>query len=137
MMAAGGGRSKLVGLGKDARATLFNSLTEGRAAGEGADALARRIRTQVPRGPWSDVRTRARVIARTETAYAQNISTIRRSELAGLERALVFDNRTGFDDDICPGLDGIEVTLAEAQALAGDEHPNGTRSFSPLVQDEL
>jgi HK97 family phage portal protein len=137
MMAAGGGRSKLVGLEKDARVTLFNSLTEGRAAGEGADALARRIRTQVPKGPWSDVRTRARVIARTETAYAQNISTIKRSELAGLERALVFDNRTGFDDDICPGLDGIEVTLAEAQQLASDEHPNGTRSFSPLVQDEL
>ncbi len=136
MMASGGGRSKLVGLEADAKTSLFNMLTEGRAAGEGAEALARRIRADIPKGRWKDARIRARVIARTETAYAQNISTIKRSEFAGIERAIVFDNRTGFDDDICPQLDGIEVTLAEAQALAADEHPNGTRSFSPLVQEE-
>ena len=135
MMAAGGGRSKLVGLEKDAKTVLFNTLTEGRAAGEGAEALAKRIRADIPRGRFKDSRIRARVIARTETAYAQNISTIKRAEMAGAKMALIFDNRTGFDDDICPQLDGIEVTLAEAQSLAADEHPNGTRSFTPLFED--
>ena len=136
VVASGGRRAGLVDLGKDAKNTLFNALTEGRAAGEGAGALARRIRSEIPKGRYSSTQIRSRVIARTETAFAQNTSTIERSRAAGVERALVFDNRAGFGDDICPGLDGIEVTLAEAQALAADEHPNGTRSFSPLVQDE-
>lgn len=136
VMAAGGRRAGLVDLTTKARGSIFNALTEGRAAGEGADAMARRIRAEVPKGPWSSSGTRARVIARTETAFAQNTSTIERSRDAGIEMAIVFDNRTGFDDDICPQLDGIEVTLAEAEALAADEHPNGTRSFSPLVQED-
>lgn len=136
VIATGGRRAGLVDLTAKARGSIFNALTEGRAAGEGAEVLARRIREEVPKGPWSNARTRSRVIARTETAFAQNTSTIERSRDAGIERALVFDNRTGFDDDICPALDGIEVTLAEAEALAADEHPNGTRSFSPLIQEE-
>ena len=90
----------------------------------------------IPKGPWASAKVRARVVARTETAFAQNTSTLERSRAAGIERALVFDNRTGFDDDICSAMDGVEVTLAEAEALAADEHPNGTRSFSPLVQEE-
>ena len=136
VVSTGGTRAGLVDLEAGVKRTLFDALTEGRAAGEGPDALARRIRNDIPKGRWSDVRIRSRVIARTETAFAQNISTIERSRAADVQRALVFDNRTGFDDDICPALDGIEVTLEEAEALAVAEHPNGTRSFSPIVQSE-
>ncbi len=136
VVSTGGTRAGLIDLEAGVKRTLFDTLTEGRAAGEGPPALARRIRDDIPRGRWSDVRIRSRVIARTETAFAQNISTIERSRAADLQRALVFDNRTGFDDEICPGLDGIEVTLEEAEALAVAEHPNGTRSFSPIVQSE-
>ena len=48
---------------------------------------------------------------------------------------MIFDNRTGFDDDECPGLDGKIVSLEEAETLMGDEHPNGTRSFTPWYED--
>ncbi|KKK44499.1 hypothetical protein LCGC14_3167020, partial [marine sediment metagenome] len=97
---------------------------------------ARRVRVDIERGRYRDVQTRAKVIARTETAFAQSTSTIERSREAGVQMAIVFDNRTGFDDDICSAMDGITVTLDEAQALAADEHPNGTRSFSPLIQED-
>ncbi len=132
----GGRRAGLLDMTAKAKTSLFNALVEGREAGEGADALARRIRGNIARGPYGDVKTRARVVARTETAFAQSTSTIERARDAGVQMAIVFDNLTGFDDDICSGMNGIIVTLDEAQALAADEHPNGTRSFSPLIQED-
>ncbi|KKM07881.1 hypothetical protein LCGC14_1729490 [marine sediment metagenome] len=134
VVSAGGRRAGLIDMTERAKTSLFNAIAEGRAAGEGADALARRVRVDIERGRYRDVQTRAKVIARTETAFAQSTSTIERSREAGVQQAMVFDNRTGFDDDICSAMDGITVTLDEAQALAADEHPNGTRSFSPLIQ---
>ena len=134
VVSAGGRRAGLIDMTERAKTSLFNAIVEGRAAGEGADALARRVRVDIERGRYRDVQTRAKVIARTETAFAQSTSTIERSREAGVQQAMVFDNRTGFDDDICTAMDGITVTLDEAQALAADEHPNGTRSFSPLIQ---
>lgn len=131
---AGGRRAGLLDLTDKARNSMFGALTDGRAAGEGAVAMARRIRDEIPKGPWSSAKVRSQIVSRTETAFAQNTSTIERSREAGLEQALVFDNRTGFDDDICSAMDGVQVTLAEAEALAADEHPNGTRSFSPIIQ---
>ena len=136
VVTAGGRRAGLIDMTARAKTSLFGALTEGRAAGEGADALARRIRVDIERGRYQNVSTRARVIARTETKFAQNVSTIERARDAGVQMAIVFDNRTGFDDDICSAMNGVTVTLEEAQALAGDEHPQGTRSFSPIVQSD-
>jgi hypothetical protein len=40
-------------------------------------------------------RDRAQVIARTETKYAQNVSTIERARAGGVDRFTVFDGRLG------------------------------------------
>src|SRR3546814_5990703 len=91
--------------------------------------MAERILPQVEGGPWQSAETRALVIARTETKYAQNISTIERGRAAGVTSFIVFDGRLG------PGRskpdhierDGSIVSTVEAVAMAGAGHPNGTK----------
>jgi HK97 family phage portal protein len=136
VIAAGGRRSAMVDLTEQTKAAIFDALAEGRAAGEGADALAKRILGHVEGGPWGTAETRARVIARTETKYAQNISTIERARAGGVDMFIVFDGRLG------PGRskpdhiarDGSIVTAAEADEMAEAEHPNGTLSFAPYFE---
>jgi HK97 family phage portal protein len=133
VIAAGDRRSVLVDLDAQTRKAVFDALAEGREAGEGVEALAKRIAGYVEAGPWGSAETRARVIARTETKYAQNISTIERAKAGGIEQFVVFDGRLG------PGRskpehiarDGSIVSAAEADAMAEAEHPNGTLSFAP------
>lgn len=136
VVAAGGRRAAMVDLDQQTRKAIFDALAEGRAEGEGAEALAKRIVGHVDGGPWGTAETRARVIARTETKYAQNISTIERSRAGGVEMFIIFDGRLG------PGRskpdhiarDGSIVTAAEADAMAEAEHPNGTLSFAPYFE---
>lgn len=138
VVAAGGKRAGLVDLEKQTREALFDALTEGRADGLGADALARKIRDTVGSGPWRTPAIRAKVIARTETKFAQNIATVARAKDAGVEKFVVHDGRLG------PGRsspehiarDGSIVTAAVAEQMAQDEYPNGTLSFSPFFEDD-
>lgn len=133
IVAAGGRRSGLVDIEEQSRAAIFDALAEGRAAGEGADALAGRIADEIEGGHWDSPEIRARIIARTETKYAQNISTLKRGGASGIEKFIVFDGRLG------PGRskpshidrDGSIVDGATAEDMAEAEHPNGTLSFSP------
>ncbi len=137
VIAAGGRRAAMVDLNEQTKAAIFDALAEGRAAGEGADALAKRIVGMVEGGPWGTAETRARVIARTETKYAQNISTVERARAAGVTKFVVFDGRLG------PGRskpdhiarDGSIVSDSQAEAMAEAEHPNGTLSFAPHFGD--
>ncbi|MCH7902600.1 hypothetical protein IIC68_02490 [archaeon] len=131
----GGRRVGLIDLRKQTKDRLFRTIAEAREQGLGADAIARLIRNDIPKGPWSTVQMRARVIARTETKFAQNKSMMEFAKASGARNAMIFDNRTGFDDDECPALDGKIVSLEEAETLMGDEHPNGTRSFTPWYED--
>lgn len=135
---AGGRRAGLVDLDKQSRAALFDAIAEGRAAGEGAQQLADRIAAHIEGGPWSTPEIRARTIARTETKYAQNVSTIERARAGGVERFIVFDGRLGpgrsLDSHIA--RDGSIVSAAEAAQMAADEHPNGTLSFAPHFGDD-
>jgi HK97 family phage portal protein len=133
VIAAGGKRAKLVDLDEQTKSALFEALAEGRAAGEGPDALATRIQGMVEGGPWKSAETRARVIARTETKFAQNTSTIERGVAGGTSKFVVFDGRFG------PGRskpdhiarDGSIVDADRAREMADAEHPNGTLSFAP------
>lgn len=136
--AAGGRRSGLVDLTTQAREGLFDALAEGRAAGEGAAQLAERIGAHIESGPWGSSEIRARTIARTETKYAQNVSTIERARAAAVERFIVFDGRLGPDrsDPDHIARDGSIVTADEASQMASDEHPNGTLSFAPYFGDD-
>jgi len=117
---------------------LFAALEEGRAAGEGVDQLTLRIRDQVGGGPWHDPETRARTIARTETKYAQNVSTVARAQHEGIERFVVFDGRLGEGRSTPSHIarDGTIVTAEVAAQMADEEHPNGTLSFAPHIEED-
>lgn len=137
VVAAGGRRSGLIDLSSQSRRALFDALAEGRAAGEGAEQLAARIASHVEAGPWASAETRARTIARTETKYAQNVSTVARAQAEGVERFIVFDGRLGPGRSTPSHIarDGIVVTADEAARMAAEEHPNGTLSFSPYFEE--
>lgn len=134
IVAAGGKRVGLVDLDRQTKDRLFKELADGRALGEGPAALVQRIQDFVPAGTWTTAQIRSRAIARTETLHAQRLSSLTAYRDAGnVDAIMVFDNRTGFDDEECSALDGVIVTIDEAWSLMDDEHPNGTRSFAPVV----
>ncbi|MBN9333872.1 phage portal protein [Devosia sp.] len=136
--AAGGRRAGLIDIGKQSRSALFDAIALGRSEGEGAQALANRIAQHIEAGPWTTIEQRALTIARTETKYAQNVSTIERAKAAGVAQFIVFDGRFG------PGRskpdhiarDGSIVTAQEADRMAAAEHPNGTLSFAPYFGED-
>ncbi|RVK81397.1 phage portal protein [Sinorhizobium meliloti] len=136
--AAGGRRAGLIDLSAQSKAALFDAIAEGRSEGDGAIQLAARIAGHVEAGPWATPEMRARVIARTETKFAQNISTIERGRAAGVERFLIFDGRLGPGRSLPSHIarNGGIVTAAEAMQMAAEEHPNGTLSFSPHFGDD-
>lgn len=131
VIATGGRRAGLVDLSTQTKNALFAALEEGRAEGEGVGQLAKRMRGIVSRGPWSSVGVRSMVIARTETKHAQNVATIAQAREQAVDAFRVFDARLGPTDVVCESLDGAVVSPDEADQLAFDEHPNGTRSFTP------
>ncbi|ALJ14257.1 phage portal protein [Sphingopyxis macrogoltabida] len=138
IIAAGGRRAGIVDLQGQTRAAMFDAIAEGRAAGEGAEAIAGRIYPLVAAGASSDPEIRARRIARTETKYAQNISTIERGKAAGVTRFVVFDGRLGPGRSKLDHIarDGSIVGAARAVQMAEEEHPNGTLSFGPHFDEE-
>ncbi len=129
--ATGGTRAGLIDLSQQTKDALFKAIEQGRAEGLGADALARTIRDKIEAGPWSSVDQRAKIIARTETKYAQRISTLEMGKGQGVTQFRVFDARIGLTDAECESLDGIIVDAPTADELAASEHPNGTRDFVP------
>lgn len=73
---------------------------------------------------------RARTIARTELAYAQNTATFTRYQGAGVDRVTVLDNGVEDSDPVCTELNGTVQTLAWAKANPL-QHPNCLRTFAP------
>lgn len=134
IVATGGRRLGLIDLRGQVKNNLFRTITEARSQGLGPDAIARLIREDIPKGPWTSVEIRSRIISHTETKFAQNQSMIEYSKTSGATHMMIFDNRTGFDDEECSALDGVIVSIAEAESLMDDEHPNGTRSATPIYE---
>ncbi len=128
--AIGERRTLLVRLPETTRARVFQEIARGRELGEGVEAIARRLRDKVPAGPWSSPEVRARVIAKTEIKFAQNASMTQFGRQVPGAQMLVFDARAGQTDEVCLGIDGAVVTIEQADQLAIEEHPRGTRSFS-------
>ena len=132
-----GTRKGLVNLTEQTRTAMYKTLAEGREAGLGPEALARTIRDGISKGPWNSVETRARVIARTETKFAQNDSSLTIYESAeNVNMVLMFDAQIGDTDADCMARDGQTATFAEAESFMNTEHPNGTLSFAPVVEGE-
>ncbi len=129
-----GRRLGLLDLENETRDAMFEAIEQARSEGLGADAMASRIADLVSAGPWTTPEIRAQVIARTETKYAQNYSSLeayRSSET--VSDILIFDAQLGPTDAECEAINGETVSLEEAQRLMESEHPNGTRSFAPVV----
>jgi len=132
VMQQGGLNAGLIDLDAQTRDALFDALAEGRAEGMAGDNLARHIRGHIEAGPWGDVATRARVIARTEGGKAANVSTLEAARaMPETEHMQVFDDRIGFGDPDCVEANQSVVTIDEADAM-GLAHPNCTRSFVPI-----
>jgi HK97 family phage portal protein len=133
IIAAGGTRAGLVDVPAQTRQAIFDALAEGRTLGEGAQALANRIANSVEGGHWGNAETRARVIARTETKFAQNLSTLEAGRAAGVEEYVIFDGRFGEPRSELSHIarDGKIVSAEDARIMAENMRPNCTLSFAP------
>lgn len=98
------------------------------STGELGDRILERVReTFAGYEDW-----RADRIARTETAVAYNHGTVYASRQAGIRRVEVSD---GDGDEVCARANGQIWTLEEALANPV-AHPNCTRAFSPVFEDD-
>lgn len=133
IIATGGTRAGLIDIDAQTRQAIFDALAEGRAQGEGVQALANRIANQVEGGHWGNAETRARVIARTETKHAQNISTLEAGRAAGVTEYVIFDGRFGEPRSELSHIarDGKIVSAEDAMIMATNMRPNCTLSFAP------
>jgi hypothetical protein len=137
ILAAGGRRAGLVDLAGQTKDALFQALAEGprrRRRCHGAGQPHRRDGRSWPQRHAAD---RSRRIARTETKYAQNISTIERAKAAGVTSLIVYDGLLGPGRSLLTHIarNGSIVSIAEALTMADEEHPNGTLSFAPNFED--
>ena len=130
----GGKRVGLVDLNGQTKRSLFKALTEGRELGEAREQLARRIRDNITAGRFKSAAQRALVIARTETKYAQNVSSIASYRNSSVVRGLIiYDAQAGPTDEECESRDGDVIGFEEGETISLSEHPNGTLSFGPFV----
>jgi hypothetical protein len=74
---------------------------------------------------------RAELVARTETMLAYNESAIRGYGEFGIEQLEAID---GDFDDECAARDGQTFSIEDALAI--DEHPNGTLDWAPIWPDK-
>ena len=138
ILADGGRRAGLIDLPNATRAALFKALAEAREEGLGGVETATKIRDHVSRGRWREVAARALTIARTETAYAVNSSTIIASEYAeGVEGMRAWDAQQGPTDPECEERNGRIFSVEEAKAITSNEHPNGTLKWTPWVPPSI
>ena len=134
IISTGGTRKGLIDLDRQTKDALFKVLEEARTEGFGPPKVARMIRDQIPAGPWSSANVRSKIIASTETKYAQNASSLQAYKQAPEVTELqIIDAQLGPTDDFCEQVNGQIVSFEYAETLLIEEHPNGTRSFSPVV----
>ena len=75
---------------------------------------------------------RARLIARTETAFAQNESALATYEASqAIQQVEAVDDQMGHGDQPCSVRNGAMYSVAEAQGIT--DHPNGTLRWLPVI----
>lgn len=136
VVAEGGTRMGLIDMTAQTREAMYQTLEAARAAGMGPVESARLLRDGISAGPWGSVQTRAMVIARTETKWAQNVSAMavytQADTVTGIQ---VFDAQLGDTDADCEAMAGRIFSVQEAAMIAPLDHPNCTRNFAPVVGD--
>lgn len=133
IIATGGTRAGLIDLTAQTRQAIFAALRSGIEEGDGILALANRIANQVEGGQWNNPETRARVIARTETQFAQNRSVLETAKAAGAAELVVFDGIFGEPRSELSHIarNGKIVSAEDARIMADNMRPNCTLSFVP------
>ena len=129
------------------RKALFKGLAESRAAGYHPSSAATRrlIQQHVTAGRFTKMKDRfgkpnghvyrAKLIARTETMYAQNESALATYEASdAIEQGEIVDNQTGFGDADCIARNGFVGTLDECRKHIDQEHPQGTAQVLPVLK---
>lgn len=163
VIAKGGRHFALINVDKQTQDGIFKALAQGRTEGLGPREIARQIRYNVEgsgmypgvykdaydraiaRG-WSEAKAqlagdkaarqyRAEVISRTETKYAQNVSTLESAKASGtFDSMIAFDSQKGSFDEECDARNGQYYSFEEAEEQTALEHPNGTLSWSPAIR---
>jgi len=115
ILEAGGKRVGLLDLGEKTKDAMFRALADGRDAGESSRELSKRVQEYVTRGPWSTVKQRGDVIARTETNYAVGMSTLDAYESSPVVRGIMLiDAQLGPTDAECLPA-GTEIVALDAE----------------------
>ena len=137
IMDVGGKRMGLIDLTADTKSQMFKIIKQMRDDGKGVDEIARAIRKNLPAGRFSSPAIRAKVIARTEAKYAQNYSSLRLyRESSDIQRVQIVDGQLATSCAPCIERNGEIISFDEADEMMGDEHPNGTLSFLPVLEAE-
>ena len=135
VLARGGRRAGLVDITESTRRNVLRIMEDAGVNQTPMREIQRQIAEQVPVGRFSTSDVRAATIARTEVKYAQNVSSIEAYQASeDIQAVTVIDAQIGPTDAECEALNGTVVTFGEARRLADSEHPNGTRSFAPVVR---
>ena len=135
VLARGGRRAGLVDITESTRRNVFRIMEDAGVNQTSMRDIQRQISDQVPAGRFSTSDVRAATIARTEVKYAQNVSSLEAYQASeDIQAVTVIDAQIGPTDAECEALNGTVVTFGEARRLADSEHPNGTRSFAPVVR---
>lgn len=119
--------SLIDGIDDTTSGALKDTLLEGANAGESMEQLADRVSAVFSIA----IDSRADTIARTETIQAHASASLRSYRDAGIAQAQMYDGENY--DAVCAAVDGMVVTLFEAEGLMAEEHPNGTRGVAPVV----
>lgn len=132
-----GKRLGLVDIEQTTRNVIFQAINEGNQQGLNPRDIARSIREDVPSGRFVNAGPsyRSQLISRTETNWAMNTSAIESyREADEVGACIAFD---GGDDPECAERNGQEYSFDEAQTELENEHPNGTLTFAPVVNQAV
>lgn len=110
--------------------TTLDSLRQTLA--DNADAPRADLRRAIRRTIEETYRGRAEAIARTELRMATNQAAAIRYQDAGVRMVDVVD---GDDDEPCRSRNGQRVTIEQFQQWDADEHPRGTISAIPVLEE--
>lgn len=140
VIAQGGAKLGMKDIEQETRDRIVEAIERGRDEGKGAKEIARTIREDVPKGRFVNAgeKYRAELIARAETKYAQNASTIAAyKDSPNVSALLCFDARIGEEHDPeCEERAGQEFSF---EAAEGEDltHPNCSLSWAPVVAESL
>ena len=116
----GGTRLGLLDVQRQLQSSVYETIAAGRAAGHNPDVIARRIESAVPAGRFTiaGAEYRAQLIARTETRYAQNVSSLHASRgIDGVGMVMLLDAQAGPTDEICEARNGRIVSFQDAERI--------------------